>query len=352
MGIDIARERGSLNMSTDDISGPERIAAFLLSIDREHSLELLRHLDGELVAEVAAAMTELGEKFTDSEAVDNLYRSIAQDLNAPAKVVSPSDSQMRILLEEAFGGERADKVLEDIRERHLQERPFHEVERFSADILTTALRDETTTSVSIILSHIDPSLSADVLGNLQPDFALEVVTKMATLVPPGSAALASMARNLLKRLNEVDKQPAPPDPSQRLKTVAEMLNFAGKTLERSALESIEGADEEVAGEIREYMFTWTDLAEVDKRAMQKILGSVDTRTLALALKACPADVEENVANNLSSRVKAMVIEERELAGAVPMSEVIAARAEMLKEVHSLIDSGDFQPARSGEELVS
>jgi flagellar motor switch protein FliG len=100
------------------------------------------------------------------------------------------------------------------------------------------------------------------------------------------------------------------------------------------------------------MFTWTDLAEVDKRSMQKILGSVDTRTLALALKACTADVEENVGNNLSSRVKAMVIEERELAGAVPMSEVLAARGEILKAVHALIEAGDFQPARSGEELVS
>lgn len=337
---------------TDDIPGPERIAAFLLSVEREAALEILRHLDCELVAEVASAMTELGDKFTDAGAVDELYRSIAQDLNRPAAVVSPSDSQLRVLLEEAFGAERTDQVLADIRARHLQERPFRDVELFSAEVIAVALSQETTTSVAIVLSHVDPSLSADVLGDLEPEFALEVVTKMATLVPPGSAALSSMARNLLKRLEVLSKQPAPPDPAQRLKTVAEMLNFTEKTLERSALESIESQDEEMAGVIREFMFTWTDLAEVDKRAMQKILGSVDTRTLALALKACSADVEENVASNLSSRVKAMVVEERELAGAVPMSEVIAARGEILKAVHSLIESGDFQPARSGEELVT
>jgi flagellar motor switch protein FliG len=69
------------------------------------------------------------------------------------------------------------------------------------------------------------------------------------------------------------------------------------------------------------------------------------------LKACTSDVEENVTSNLSSRVKLMVIEERELAGAVPMSEVMAARGEIMKAVHSLIEAGDFAPARSGEELV-
>jgi len=337
---------------SDETPGAERIAAFLLSLEREAALEILRHLDADLVAEVANSMTELGEKFSDPDSVDALYRAIALEVNAPPKVVAQSSSQLQLLLEGAFGAERAQEVLGDIRQRQLQERPFREVEGFPPAVLAMALAEETTDSVSIVLSHVDPAVSADVLGNLDPEFALGVVTKMASLVPPGSVALESMARHLLSRLQTLAKQPPPPDHSQRLKTVAELLNFSSKELERSALESIEEQDEEMAGEIREYMFTWTDLAEVDKRSMQKILGSVDTRTLAISLKACPADVEENVATNLSSRVKAMVIEERELAGAVPMSEVLQARGEILKAVHSLIDAGDFQPARSGEELVA
>jgi flagellar motor switch protein FliG len=335
-----------------DIPGPERIAAFLLSLEREDALEVLRHLEGELVAEVASAMTEIGDRFAEPEAVDALYRSIARELNTPQRVVSQSDSQLRRLLDEAFGSERAQGVLGEIRQRQLQEQPFKDVENHPSSLVAVALSEETPASASIVLSHVDPSFSADVLGNLEPELALEVVTKMATLVPPGIAALKSMARNLVVRLEALGKLPAPPDPAQRLRTVAEMLTYSSKELERSALEGLESADEEMAGEIREFMFTWTDLAEVDKRSMQKILGSVDTRTLALALKACTADVEENVGNNLSSRVKAMVIEERELAGAVPMSEVLAARGEILKAVHALIEAGDFQPARSGEELVS
>ena len=73
--------------------------------------------------------------------------------------------------------------------------------------------------------------------------------------------------------------------------------------------------------------------------------------LAISLKACAADIEQNITDNLSTRVKAMVIEERELAGPVAMSEVLAARGEILRAVHTLIDSGDFSPARSGEEMV-
>ena len=175
---------------------------------------------------------------------------------------------------------------------------------------------------------------------------------MANLTPPGAETLKSIGRNLEVRLRILSETPAPPDPSSRLKTIAEMLNYTSPDMERSVLEGLEREGEDTVTEIREFMFTWKDIAEVDKRAMQKILASVDTRTLAIALKACSAEVEQNVTDNLSSRVKAMVVEERELAGAIPMSEVLFARGELLKAVHALIDSGEFQPSRGGEEMVS
>ena len=39
------------------------------------------------------------------------------------------------------------------------------------------------------------------------------------------------------------------------------------------------------------MFTFEDIATLDKKAMQKILGSVDTRVLAVSLKAAPQEVQ-------------------------------------------------------------
>ena len=55
--------------------------------------------------------------------------------------------------------------------------------------------------------------------------------------------------------------------------------------------------------------------------------------------------------NLSSRVRAMVAEERELTGPMAMSEVNLMRAEIMEAVRALMDSGEFSPAKSGEDLV-
>ena len=57
-------------------------------------------------------------------------------------------------------------------------------------------------------------------------------------------------------------------------------------------------------------------------------------------------------DNLSSRVRAMVVEERELTGPMPMSEVRVMRAEVMEAVRTLMDSGEFKPSKSGEDLVA
>jgi len=86
--------------------------------------------------------------------------------------------------------------------------------------------------------------------------------------------------------------------------------------------------------------------------MQKVLASIDTKTLAISLKGSSTRVEDNIMGNLSSRVRDMVKDERDLAGQMSIKDVNAARAEVLKAVRGLMESGEFRPARAGEELVS
>ena len=164
--------------------------------------------------------------------------------------------------------------------------------------------------------------------------------------------MLSIADDLEGRIRHAATIPPPPDLADTLRTVADLLNFSKVETERAVLEGLEEDDQDVANQVREYMFTWEDLSTIEKRAMQKVLASVETRTLSLALKGSSEAVEQNVMANLSSRVRDMVDDERELLGAVPLSEVVSARNEIMVVVRGLMDQGEFNPARAGEELVS
>ena len=57
-------------MSDDGWSGPQRVAAFLLSLDREAAGEVLRHLGEDVLPDVAEAMAELDPRRATRERVD------------------------------------------------------------------------------------------------------------------------------------------------------------------------------------------------------------------------------------------------------------------------------------------
>jgi flagellar motor switch protein FliG len=175
---------------------------------------------------------------------------------------------------------------------------------------------------------------------------------MATLIPPGIETLLAIADDLLPLVRQSANAPIPLERSVRLRTVADMLNRTRATRKRSCWRASTNRTAAMVKEIREYMFTWDDLATVERRAMQKILTSVDTRTLAIALKGSGKRVEENIIGNLSERVRVMIADERELAGPLPMAEVQKSRDEIMNAVRTLMESGEFRPSRGGEELVA
>ena len=337
---------------TENISGAQRAAAFLLALDKEQAANVLKHLDESVIVEVVEAMAQLDPELTGNESIKGLERDFIRSLTRPGGARLRSDRELRQMLETTLGKSMAGTLFDKIHSRLVHERPFIALEASEPSSIAQALASESDGVCALVIAHLEPQLAADVLGAFDPERGLEVVKRMATLVPPGFETLTAIAQDLAARLEEIASGPVAPDPTQRLKSVAEILNFSKAEVESKVLEGIGQADDAMAAEIREFMFTWEDLAKVDRRGMQKILASVDTKTLAISLKACSSRVEANVMANLSSRVREMVVDERDLAGALPMSEVQAYRAEVMKAVRALMESGEFRPARAGEDLVT
>lgn len=336
----------------DEVSGAQRAAAFLLTLEKEHAANVLKHIDQQVIVEVVEAMGDVPPTLTGAEGVRDLYKDVIQSLRGPRGVRRKSEAELYSLIESTLGKQQAADLFDQIKKRLQQERPFLELEKEPAKNIAIALGEQSDAVIAVVLAHLDPSLSAEVLRSLDAKRAYDVVKRMASLVPPATDVLVAISQDLLARLKEIGAGPVSTEPTARRRTIAEMLNFSTADVEKAVLESMHKEDADLAKEIREFMFTWEDLAKVEKRPMQKILTSVDTRTLAIALKACSQKVEDNVMSNLSERVRDMIADERELAGALPMTEVLAARNEIMKSVRTLMEAGEFRPSRAGEELVT
>jgi flagellar motor switch protein FliG len=335
-----------------EMSGAQKAAAFLMSLDKEAAANVLKSIDEKVIVELVEAMGRLEAGMTDGESIRKLERELIKTLRKPRTARVRSDDELHTMLEQTLGKQQAGELFEKIQQRLLHERPFLVIENQPAEFIHRALEQESEAVVALVLAHLDPSLSAEILGYVDADKSLAVVRRMAKLIPPGFDTLVAIAHDLDARVRDISHGPVGPDPQARLRTIAEVLNFSQPPVEKGVLEGLAKEDTQMAAEIREFMFTWENLADLDKRAMQKVLASIDTKTLAISLKGSTAPVEENIMNNLSSRVREMIRDERETAGPMSMSDVLAARNEVMKAVRALMESGEFRPTRAGEELVN
>jgi len=333
------------------IQGVQRVAAFLLSLEPAQATAILKAMPPDVVTRVAQAMVDLDPRLQKLGVQEELVREVARGLNGRRQVTACDSDQLRKLLGDAFG-KQADELVRGIQERRLSSRPFLELERHPPEALARVLKQESNAVAALALAHLEPTQSAQVLKYFEQEPALDIVRRMVQLEAPSPALVRAVAADLAQRLATAPLPSATADPEQRLRSVAAILNSSAPELEKKVIESLAQADEKIANELREKLFTWDDIGGLNRRAMTKILGTVDTKTLSIALKGCPPQVEQNILANLSSRVRDMVMEERDLAGAMTLADVKLARNEVLKNIRALIESGEFRPSRGGEELVS
>jgi len=333
------------------IRGYQRVAAFLLSLEPGVASAILKSMSPDVVAQVAQAMVDLDPRLTRQGVVDDLVKELARGLNRPREVRACDADHLKKLLGDAFG-KQSDELLRSIHERRLASRPFLEVERHPPAEVARVLREESAAVAALALAHFEPETSALVLKHFEQERALDVVRRMVVLEAPNPALVRGLAADLAQRLAAAPLPAAAADPAKRLESVARVLNNSAPEMEKKVIEALAESDEKTANELREQLFTWEDIGTLNRRAMTKILGTVDTKTLSIALKGCSHAVEHNILSNLSSRVREMVVEERELAGPMAISDVKSARDEILKNIRALIESGEFRPSRGGDQLVS
>ena len=82
---------------------------------------------------------------------------------------------------------------------------------------------------------------------------------------------------------------------------------------------------ELVQAIRQKMFTFEDLAKLDLPSLQKIMREVDTRDLAISLKAASATVKAKLLSAISKRAAETVNEEISFLGPIKKRDTEAAQ---------------------------
>ena len=333
-----------------DLPTDKTVAMLLLSIDQDLAAKVLRNFTDDTVDKVTRAMQELQEMAVERETVRRVYDSVVQRLRQGGMALGDVGGLMRSVLTRAFGEERSGDVARRANGDILAKRPFAMFESLTAEDLANLLTEEHPQIAAVFLAHLDRKKGGEVLMKLEDEARADLVQRVATLDRTPADVVQRVLEVMRKKVKDLGLTTLRSEPKAWVKAAASLLNNLGGG-EKTVLEKIEAKDAAIATAIREEMFTFDDIQKLDKKSMQKILAAVDSRQLAVSLKAAIPAVEQSILGNLSKRAADMVKEERDNLGPTPLSDVMTAQNEILKMIRDMMDKGDIKAGGAAEKMV-
>src|SRR5439155_25924796 len=88
--------------------------------------------------------------------------------------------------------------------------------------------------------------------------------------------------------------------------VVRVLNQVDRSTERTILDIMEEADPLVADAIKNKMFVFDNIGDLDDRAIQRVLREIDQKDLALALRGATEKTKQRILANMSTRAAQML----------------------------------------------
>lgn len=331
---------------TDELSGKQKAAVLLMSLDVDTSAKVFKELDMKEVEQIAVEITNM--KDISQNVVEDVIDEFYQLMTAQSYVIDGGIEYAQVLLEKSYGLDKAKEIIEKIRVLTTV-RGFNILKKSDPQQLASFLSKEHPQTIALILSHLPPDQSAEVLHEFSDQLRFEAIIRIAKLGKV-SPALVSQVEHVVDQIAETTL-------SQNLSAaggaqlVANILNKSNNASAKALLEVIEEKDLGLATEIKRLMFLFEDIILIDDKGIQRILREVDKRDLALALKVTDDKVKQKIYKNMSERAAAVVKEELEYMGPVKLKEVESAQMRIVDIIKRLEEQEEIVIGGQGKEDI-
>ncbi len=315
----------------DLLAGPDKAAILLLALGEERSAPLMERLDDAELRMVSRAMASLGN--TTASVLEELIRNFTQRFAKGGSVIGSIDAAER-MLKHFLPPEKVTDVINYIRGPGGRS-TWEKMSAIHEGLLAKYLRSEHPQTVAVVLAKIAPDHAAKVMGLLPEALISDVARRMIKLktVPP---ELLADVEEMLQRDLMLNYSAADTDDSHE--HMAEILNRADAETVEKLMVHLEGADPDEAARIKELMFTFDDLLELDAISLSTVARACDTDTLAYALKGCDDTQRAKVFGALSERAGAILRDAVETMGPVLARDVEAAKTALINKARELADA--------------
>lgn len=331
------------------LSGARKAAILTLLVGEEAASGFLKHLHEDEIEQIAREMSAVGAVPAEvgNDVLDEFHH---MSVESSYSTRGGAESAQK-LLTKVLGAAGARPVLDRVARSLQSSSGFSSLAKADPRQLSKFILAERPQTIALIVAHLDTRHAAEVLSLLPDALRVDVVTRMATLdetAPDVITRISTVIEQRLRALGAAGSR----ESYGGARAVAEVLNHMDRASSQPVLDTMAADSPDLAASIRNLMFVFDDLKQVDDAAIREIVQRADRKAMTLALKGTTEDLRNRFLKNMSKRAGEMLIEEIEMLGAVRVRDVEKAQQEIVAVARTLEEEGLLTTgAAAGEAYV-
>lgn len=330
------------------ITDPKSKAALVVvSLGADRASQIYKYLNEEDIEELTYEVAKLGK--TSNTQVEGTLDEFYKLCLTHKMMTDGGLDYARNVLEKAFGESTARNLLEKV-SKTLQSKPFNFFMKGDPKALLSILQNERPQVIALIMAYMEPQQAAQVLEQLPEEKKIQAVESMARMdrVSPEAIAIVEeeMKRKFATIITSEDNMSL-----GGVDYVADMMNHVDRSSERKIFEELDKRNPELSQSIREKMFVFENILDMDDRSVQRFVRDCDTKDIVYALKSASKEMQDIFFRNMSKRMSDSVRADLEITTNVRLKDVEEAQQRIVNVIRTLEEQGQVVIKKGGDDDI-
>jgi flagellar motor switch protein FliG len=318
-----------------------------LGVGEEAATEVMRHMSAKEVQQVGEAMA------TISKLTNNQVESVLADFHLESAEINPlgldAPDFTRRVMTSALGQDKAQNILSQVLEKPEEHNGVEALQWMAPKAIAEVLEEEHPQIAATVMTQLYDEQAAKVLELLPEEMRKDVILRIARMEELDPRAMEELDRVLESQLGKLQR--TPPRKVMGPDNLAAILNATGSDLEQEMLEALTSVDQELSDDVKEKMFIFDNLMQLDDKGFQRLVREVPNENMLTALKGVDDVLAERFFNNMSERAAEILREDMEASGPVKLSDVETAQKEIVRTAKRLADEGELMIGKASKDYV-
>ncbi len=336
-------DKGNQKLS---MKGAKKAALLLMSLGKEEAARVMSYLDEKMIEEVISEMSKIRSvSKIEKESILAEFQETLKEIRAESKGGLETAKE---ILSRSLGQKKAEEILRKVDRKEVANE-FEFLNEIEPKIIHSLISNEAPQTIAITLAYLNPKVAAEVIKLFPPEQRTTIAYKLATTSKTQPEAIAQIARTLKRRYESRDSFEY--SEAGGAQSLANILNFLDKEVEENILKNLANDSPEIANQVKEKLYIFEDLLNLDAKEMRTLLAKVPNEILTYALRGAGDEMKKHFFGSMSQNRASDIIEEMELRGKVTLREISQARSELLKIARRLEEQGLILIKKKKDEFI-